>query len=68
MVAAGLVTFAAAPIVIPAALGAAGFGAAGVGAGTIAAGIQATIGNVAAGSTFAGKSDFKHDHISPKYF
>ena len=54
MVATGLLATAAAPIVIPAALGVAGFTAAGVGAGTIAAGIQSTIGNVAAGSAFAG--------------
>ena len=52
-------TIAGATILGPAALvgglWAAGFGAAGVGAGTIAAGAQSVIGNVAAGSAFAGK-------------
>ena len=54
MVASAVVAGVAAPIIIPAALGAAGFTAAGVGAGTLAAGIQAGIGNVVAGSLFAG--------------
>ena len=54
MVASAVVVGVAAPIVIPAALGAAGFTAAGVGAGTLAAGIQSGIGNVVAGSAFAG--------------
>ena len=46
----------AAPSVATAALGVAGFSAGGVGAGSIAAGIQASIGNVAAGSVFASRS------------
>ncbi|KAJ7920790.1 hypothetical protein B0H13DRAFT_1986243, partial [Mycena leptocephala] len=43
-----------APIAAPAVLGIVGFGAAGPVAGGIAAGIQAGIGNVVAGSLFAG--------------
>ena len=54
MVAVGITATLAAPVVVSAALGAAGFGAAGVGAGTLAAGIQSGIGNVVAGSLFAG--------------
>ena len=45
----------AAPLAITAGLGALGFGAAGVGAGTWAAATQAGIGNVVAGSSFAGE-------------
>ena len=58
MVAVGITATLAAPVVVGAALGAAGFGAAGVGAGTLAAGIQSGIGNVVAGSLFAGTYDF----------
>ena len=57
MVAVGITATLAAPVVVGAALGAAGFGAAGVGAGTLAAGIQSGIGNVVAGSLFAGTYD-----------
>jgi hypothetical protein len=42
----GVAVVATVPILI-------GFGTAGIGAGTVAAGLQATIGNVAAGSSFA---------------
>ena len=56
MVATGLVAAVAAPYVAAAALGAAGFTAAGVGVSTIAAGVQSGIGNVVAGSAFAGNS------------
>ena len=44
----------AGPLVITGGLALLGFGAAGVGAGTLAAGIQSGIGNVVAGSLFAG--------------
>ena len=44
----------AGPLVITGGLTLAGFGAAGVGAGTLAASIQSGIGNVVAGSLFAG--------------
>ena len=53
MVAAAAATAGAVTILGPLALTAAGFGAGGVGAGTMAAAWQSTIGNVAAGSTFA---------------
>ena len=46
----------AAPLIVTGGLAIAGFGAAGVGAGTLVAGIQAGIGNVVAGSWFAGKN------------
>ena len=46
----------AGPLVITGGLALAGFGAAEVGAGTLAAGIQSGIGNVVAGSLFAGKN------------
>ena len=52
----GAVAGLAVPLVATAALGVAGFSAGGVGAGSIAAGIQASIGNVAAGSVFASRS------------
>ena len=45
----------AGPLAFTYGLAALGFGSAGVGAGTIAAGIQSGIGNVAAGSAFAGQ-------------
>ena len=47
-----------APLVATVALGAAGFSAAGVVAGSTAAATQASIGNVAAGSFFACKSNY----------
>ena len=43
------------PVLVAGALSTAGFASGGVVAGSIAAGTQATIGNVVAGSTFAGK-------------
>ena len=71
-------TVAGAAVLGPAALvgglWAAGFGAAGVGAGTIAAGIQSGIGNVVAGSTFAGiiisrkKTNYCHTTFSLTMF
>merc|ERR1711872_531022 len=53
MVAVGVVAAAATPLVVGAALGAAGFTAAGVAAGSWAAGWQAAQGSIAAGSWFA---------------
>ena len=52
----GLGVGVAAPWIATAALGVAGFSAGGVVAGSTAAGIQASIGNVAAGSAFASRS------------
>ena len=49
---------ATAPFAITAALGLAGFSAGGVVAGSVATGAQAAIGNVAAGSFFARKSNY----------
>ena len=48
----------AAPLAATAALGLAGFSAGGVVAGSVATGAQAAIGNVAAGSFFARKSNY----------
>ena len=56
MVAAALTVTVAAPLAVAGGLAALGFGAAGVGAGTVAAGLQAGIGNVVAGSLFAGST------------
>merc|ERR1712189_99051 len=53
MVAVGVAAAAATPLVVGAALGAAGFAAAGVAAGSWAAGWQAAQGSIAAGSWFA---------------
>merc|ERR1711915_110796 len=53
MVAVGVAAAAATPLVVGAALGAAGFTAAGVAAGSWAAGWQAAQGTIAAGSWFA---------------
>ena len=55
MVATVAVAGIAAPLAITAGLSALGFGAAGVGAGTWAAATQAGLGNVVAGTWFAGK-------------
>ena len=49
----------AGPLAIGYGLAALGFGSAGVGVGTFAAGIQSGIGNVAAGSAFAGTFSLK---------
>ena len=52
----GVAAGVAAPLVANAALWSFGFSAGGVMAGSMAAGIQTSIGNVAAGSSFASKS------------
>ena len=62
MVATVAVAGIAAPLAITAGLSALGFGAAGVGAGTWAAATQAGIGNVVAGTWFAGKSYLLNYH------
>ena len=59
----GVAAGVAAPLVATAALGAAGFSAGGVVAGSLAAAIQASIGNVAAGSFFACKSNYSCIYI-----
>ena len=54
----GVAAGVAAPLVATAALGVAGFSPVGVVAGSAAAAVQASIGNVAAGSLFASKSNY----------
>ena len=54
----GVAVGVAAPLAATAALGLAGFSAGGVVAGSVATGAQAAIGNVAAGSFFARKSNY----------